>query len=1047
MARSESESSSRERSTAATSITNRGGGGGVLESSQSSTLLSTTETGGGTEVIAVDCQSVVAASTSTSISPSVGKPVASLTVAARSDGVVEDTTTTNTTFNLNINSIMEHSQTLSARQSVSGVNGGNGNTVVGKIVDLPVGNNSNTNTNVNNSNSIKNTPLNNGPNLDLDLPSSTMVGSLIMPELQQVLKDAGFDDGGGLAPLSVVESSVTSGATAGGTVVSLDRGKVAGKMGSGGNGDGVVVEPRAEPNGSLQQLSKRPSRHSVTDESRNSTASRLKGDMVPGTTTSSASSLQGPVLELLAEARAALAASNIDSSTNNSSTSGNPQTDKTSFLNNNAPNSSGRSTPSNLRQQSFSTPKSKSPMRWSSSVASGMAGGGGGGGAAAGKGTGAGGSSPGGLNGNSNNDMVVAGPSQQQQQQQQQGTGGANTPIGGTGTGVVGGVNTGGSSTPVATTTRPPYLAPLSTLSSISLGAISTSGGVGGPASAPPALPNHPMVNTGSTPSLLGLNPINTSPVTAPPGSPLYPLDEDSAVHPMYNSVSAPVTPLSPSGDSVIGIGSGGGGTSSRGKRFSVKSIREGSNDHLTGTVRRLVRQKSEREVLVGTPVKEGHVNYMLMYDMLTGIRVSVSRCDAKPQRETGNELTPSARYDFKFKDYAPWVFRHIRENFRIDSGEYLLSLTGKYVLSELGSPGKSGSFFYFSQDYRFIIKTIHHSEHKFIRQVLKNYYSHVKANPETLLSRIFGLHRVKLPGNRKIHFVVMGNVFPSNYDIHETYDLKGSTVGRKISEEQAKANPRAVLKDLNWLERGKKLHLGPRKREVFVQQMERDVEFLVSMKIMDYSLLIGCHDLVKGNKDNIRDSTLAVFEPNPETLSRHQSLSNRRGSKASAMRRVLAESDPIKLGPSSSRLPEDSPAERRFCVFYHDLGGFQATDEMDRPGQEVYYIGIIDIFTKYNGAKKVENFFKSITNDKTKISAVNPILYGARFLSFMKSAIAALSPSNPTGTGTSQSFTMDMLTRDSVVTNASDVGMSSTSGSFRGDRGSRRPSALDRTN
>ena len=45
-------------------------------------------------------------------------------------------------------------------------------------------------------------------------------------------------------------------------------------------------------------------------------------------------------------------------------------------------------------------------------------------------------------------------------------------------------------------------------------------------------------------------------------------------------------------------------------------------------------RQRSDREVLVGTPVKEGHVNYMLMYDMLTGIRISVSRCYAKPHRE-----------------------------------------------------------------------------------------------------------------------------------------------------------------------------------------------------------------------------------------------------------------------------------------------------------------------------------------------------------------------------------------------------------------------------
>lgn len=33
---------------------------------------------------------------------------------------------------------------------------------------------------------------------------------------------------------------------------------------------------------------------------------------------------------------------------------------------------------------------------------------------------------------------------------------------------------------------------------------------------------------------------------------------------------------------------------------------------------------RREKEVLIGTPVKEGHANYVLMYDMLTGIRISV---------------------------------------------------------------------------------------------------------------------------------------------------------------------------------------------------------------------------------------------------------------------------------------------------------------------------------------------------------------------------------------------------------------------------------------
>src|ERR1700753_3809389 len=72
-----------------------------------------------------------------------------------------------------------------------------------------------------------------------------------------------------------------------------------------------------------------------------------------------------------------------------------------------------------------------------------------------------------------------------------------------------------------------------------------------------------------------------------------------------------------------------------------------------------------------------------------------------------------------------------------------------------LGSPEKYGSLFYFSRDYRFIIKTIHHSKHKFIRKILKDYHEHVCKNPHTLLSCFYGLHRVKLPWGRKIHFVI----------------------------------------------------------------------------------------------------------------------------------------------------------------------------------------------------------------------------------------------------------------------------------------------------
>jgi 1-phosphatidylinositol-4-phosphate 5-kinase len=228
--------------------------------------------------------------------------------------------------------------------------------------------------------------------------------------------------------------------------------------------------------------------------------------------------------------------------------------------------------------------------------------------------------------------------------------------------------------------------------------------------------------------------------------------------------------------------------------------------------------------------------------------------------------LTPSAKYDFKFKDYAPWVFRELREDhFHLDPADYLLSLTSKYILTELGSPGKSGSFFYFSRDYRFIIKTIHHSEHKFLISILKDYYNHVKTNPHTLLSRFYGLHRVKLPHGKKIHFVIMNNLFPPHRDIHETYDLKGSTVGREYSEEKAAQNPRAVLKDLNWINRGRRLELGPEKRALLSEQLRRDTELLKRLNVMDYSLLVGIHNMQRGNRDNLRSNTLKVFQVRPQ--------------------------------------------------------------------------------------------------------------------------------------------------------------------------------------
>ncbi|KAH8918439.1 SAICAR synthase-like protein [Atractiella rhizophila] len=411
-------------------------------------------------------------------------------------------------------------------------------------------------------------------------------------------------------------------------------------------------------------------------------------------------------------------------------------------------------------------------------------------------------------------------------------------------------------------------------------------------------------------------------------------------------------------------------------------------------------REGEEQRVMVGNLIGEGHANYVLMYNMLTGIRIAVSRWQAKLKKPLvdedygachkysfdfiGNELTPSAKYDFKFKDYSPWVFRELRDHFRIDPADYLLSLTANYILSELGSPGKSGSFFYFSKDYRFIIKTIHHTEHKFLRKVLKEYHQHVLKNPHTLLSRFYGLHRVKLPRGRKIHFLVMNNLFPPHRDIHETYDLKGSAIGREYPEEKAAQKSGAVLKDLNWLHRGRHFELGPEKRMYFEEQLKRDTEFLKRLGIMDYSLLIGLHDLGRGNKENLRDGMLTVFQPDTVKVRRKPTMIQQ----ASALRKAVHKADPKSLSDAKSGLPEQEGAERKHLIFYQDEGGFRATDGENKPLDTIYYLGIIDILTPYNSVKRIEHFFKGIQHDKHMISAVPPNEYGDRFLNFLTSFI-----------------------------------------------------------
>lgn len=405
---------------------------------------------------------------------------------------------------------------------------------------------------------------------------------------------------------------------------------------------------------------------------------------------------------------------------------------------------------------------------------------------------------------------------------------------------------------------------------------------------------------------------------------------------------------------------------------------------------KKLIHPDDDR-VLIGNKVSEGHVNFIIAYNMLTGIRVAVSRCsgimkpltpkDFKCTKKLafdyhGNELTPSSQYAFKFKDYSPEVFRELRAMFGLDPADYLVSLTSKYVLSELNSPGKSGSFFYFSRDYRYIIKTIHHAEHIHLRRHLHEYYTHIKANPDTLVCQFYGLHRVKMPisfrnkiKHRKIYFLVMNNLFPPHLEMHITFDLKGSTLGRytKVDPERAKhdENYRVVLKDLNWLERREEIKFGPLKKKKLLDQLKKDVQFLAKLNIMDYSLLLGIHDL---NKEKEEDPELPDGSLVPMTTS-------------TGGFKTLAESTGL---PSGTVIPH---------FFKEFEGGIRSSDPFNNDTNLIYYVGIIDCLTNYSFLKKLETFWRGLSHDLKVVSAVPSKEYADRFYEFIADSVGTSPP------------------------------------------------------
>ncbi|XP_016159970.1 PREDICTED: phosphatidylinositol 4-phosphate 5-kinase type-1 gamma isoform X3 [Ficedula albicollis] len=358
------------------------------------------------------------------------------------------------------------------------------------------------------------------------------------------------------------------------------------------------------------------------------------------------------------------------------------------------------------------------------------------------------------------------------------------------------------------------------------------------------------------------------------------------------------------------------------------------------------------------------------------GIGYTVGNLSSKPERDVlmqdfyvvesiffpseGSNLTPAHHYaDFRFKTYAPVAFRYFRELFGIRPDDYLYSLCNEPLI-ELSNPGASGSLFYVTSDDEFIIKTVMHKEAEFLQKLLPGYYMNLNQNPRTLLPKFYGLYCVQ-SGGKNIRVVVMNNILPRVVKMHLKFDLKGSTYKRRASKkEKEKSSP--TYKDLDFIQdMPEGLMLDADTFSALVKTLQRDCLVLESFKIMDYSLLLGVHNIDQYEREQLSEGA-------------HSTSDEKRPVGQKALYSTAMESIQGGAARGESIDTDDT------------MGGIPAVN--GKGERLLLHVGIIDILQSYRFIKKLEHTWKALVHDGDTVSVHRPSFYAERFFKFMTNTV-----------------------------------------------------------
>ncbi|VDO95350.1 unnamed protein product [Heligmosomoides polygyrus] len=217
-------------------------------------------------------------------------------------------------------------------------------------------------------------------------------------------------------------------------------------------------------------------------------------------------------------------------------------------------------------------------------------------------------------------------------------------------------------------------------------------------------------------------------------------------------------------------------------------------------------------------------------------------------------------------KAYYAGRFRLLRKLLFTEGEEaFIRSLSQSTFWTPQG--GKSGSFFYRTQDDRFVIKQMSKFEIQSFVEFAPHYFEYVKTavveNKLTTLCKVYGVFRVGYKSKTtqlKVDILVMEYLF-YKHNVNQVWDLKGSLRNRMATT--GKSTSDLVLLDENLMKDlwNKQLYIYPHAKAALNQAISNDSHFLSSQHVMDYSLLVGVDEtngeLILGIVDYMRTYTL----------------------------------------------------------------------------------------------------------------------------------------------------------------------------------------------